>query len=280
MTIYMNFRQQTVGGGVKNPTFLEGDGTQPVLQLKALADNLLAARVAKRDVLFAVHGFNVSFAAGACALGRLEQALGLPSTCQYIAVLWPGDYWLPVVNYPFEGAVAIDCGGRLASFCNQQFGGAASLSFVTHSLGARVALAATKNLGRKARSVCLTAGAINYDCLAAEYARAFDNSSVVSILASRRDLVLKLAFPIGDPIADLFDFDHKFFEQALGYTGPIAPIGATAPPWQIPDDSNYNHGDYLPPSDPTAAFPDANGKWVETAGFMKRAFAGVSQTWP
>jgi hypothetical protein len=146
-------------------------------------------------------------------------------------------------------------------------------------LGARLALEAAKNLGRTVRSVCLTAAAINDDCLTSEYADAFANSSVVSVLASRRDLVLKLAFPIGDPIADLLHFDHKPFESALGYSGPPASIGATVPPWQIPNDSNYSHGDYLPPSDPAAAFP-AGGKWVQAAGFMSRAFTATPQTWP
>jgi pimeloyl-ACP methyl ester carboxylesterase len=276
----MNFRQMTVGGGVKDPTFLEGDGTTAIPNVKALPEDRLAARVAKRDVLFAVHGFNVSFAAGACALGRLEKALSLPSTCQFIAVLWPGDFWLPVVNYPFEGATAIDCGRRLASFCNRRLGAAASLSFVTHSLGARLALETAKNLGRKMRSVCLTAAAIDDDCLTAEYARAFANTLVVSVLASRQDLVLKLAYPIGDTIAELLNFDHKPFDSALGYSGPPSPIGATVPPWQIADGDNYDHGDYLPPSDPAVAFPNAKAKWVRTAGFMSRAFAGMPQTWP
>lgn len=280
MTIYITFRQKTVGGGVKSPTLLEGDGTVPVPALRDLSEQQFIARIANRDVLFAVHGFNVSFKQGACSLGRLETALDLPTSCQFIAVLWPGDSWLPVVNYPFEGATSIDCGRRLASFCNRQLTGAASVSFVTHSLGARLALEATSKLDRKVRSMCLTAGAINDDCLTAEYANAFANSSVVSVLASHRDLVLKLAFPIGDPIADILHLDHKPFEPALGYGGPPQSIGATVPPWQIADTSGFNHGDYLPPSDPGAPFPDPGGKWTKAAGFMSRAFQGTPQTWP
>lgn len=280
MTLYMNFRQQSVGGGVKSPTFLEGVGAASPLALKTVADGVVAGRVANRDVVFAIHGFNVSMPQGACALGRLEVTLNLPASCQFVAVLWPGDFWLPVVNYPFEGSVAADCGGRLASYFNQRFSGAASVSFLTHSLGARVALEAAANLARKVRLICLTAGAVNYDCLTTEYARAFANTELISLLASRRDLVLKMAFPVGDPIADLLNFDHKPFEQALGYSGPPSPIGSTVPPWQIPDALDYNHGDYLPPSDPIAVFPDASGKWVETADYMRRCFAGARQIWP
>ncbi|WP_457103552.1 alpha/beta hydrolase [Mesorhizobium sp. URHB0026] len=276
----MTFRQKTVGGGVKSPTFLEGDGTTSALGLRDLSEQRLVGMASNHDVLFAVHGFNVSFKQGACALGRLEAALDLPASCQFIAVLWPGDSWLPVMNYPFEGSTSIDCGRRLASFCNRTLTGAASVSFVSHSLGARLALEATRKLERKVRSVCLTAAAINDDCLTSEYAGAFANSTVVSVLASHRDLVLKLAFPIGDPVADVLHLDHKPFQSALGYGGPPESIGATVPPWQIADRSEFGHSDYLPPGDPNLPFPDPDGKWTKVAGFMSRAFEGRTQSWP
>ena len=122
MTLFMNLRQAAVGGGVKDPTFLDGDGTSAVWSLRPVPENRVANLLANHDILFATHGFNVSLAAGACSLGRLEAALALPASCQFIAVLWPGDYWLPFVNYPFEGSVAIDCGRRVASFCNRILG--------------------------------------------------------------------------------------------------------------------------------------------------------------
>jgi esterase/lipase superfamily enzyme len=284
VTIYMNFRQLTVSGGTKDPTFLEADGTVAAPALTALQEQQVRARSAKRHVLFATHGFNVNMADGVCALGRLEAALALPTNALFIAVLWPGDFWLPVINYPFEGAVSMDCGRRLAKFCNQKLSDAASLSFVSHSLGARVMLEAVRNLDRKARSVCLTAGAVNDDCLTTQYSTSFKNASVVSVLASRRDLVLMLAYPIGDPIANLLHFDHKPLEVALGYSGPAQAVGATVPPWQIPNDAGfdhtgYSHGDYLPPSDAAAALPP-DAKWRSSVAFMKRAFNGEPQTWP
>jgi len=275
----MSLRQQRVGGGVVDPIFLEGDGTVAAPSLKLVPTEAVAARVAQRDILFATHGFNVSFLQGACSLGTLESALDLPSNCQYLAVLWPGDSWLPVINYPFEGSTAIDCGRRLARLCNRSLTTAASLSFITHSLGARLALEAAKTLNRKARAFCLTAAAINRDCLSAEYAGAFANVSVVSILASRRDLVLKLAFPLGDPLANILHFDHRLFTPALGYAGPPNALGATVPPWQIPDTDGYDHGNYLPPTEPGAP-PDPNAKWIKPVGFMRRSFMGGTQTWP
>jgi Alpha/beta hydrolase of unknown function (DUF900) len=279
MTVYMTLRQQPVAGGVKNPSFLEG-GAEPALSLRNLADDAFVTRAAGRDVLLATHGFNVDLEHGVRALGRLDAMLNLPPSAIFVGVLWPGDFWIPAVNYPFEGGEAKDCGRRVARFCNSRLGKARSFSFVSHSLGARVVLEAVKNLGRKARSVCVTAAAVDDNCLSKEYAAAFANADVISVLASRKDHVLELAYPIGDPIADLLSLHQSPFRSALGRHGPPEPIGATVPPWQIPDSDNYDHGDYMPPSDTATTFPDPNGKWVRTSGFMRQAFEEVSATWP
>jgi hypothetical protein len=282
MTLYLNFRSHSVGGTVVDPYVLEGDGTASPPALQAVDWNRVAARVAGKDVLFCVHGFNVSYEHGARSLGQLESCLGLGNSDVFFGVLWPGDYWLPVVNYPFEGAVSMDCGRRLAACCARWFAAAQSLCFASHSLGARLALEAIENLGRPARAVCLTAAAINQDCLQTEYAQAAANASQVSILASHKDLVLKIAFRIGDPIADLLHDDHRQFEQALGYGGPPVPAAPPiAAPWQIPDDDHYAHSDYLPPGDAiqnAQAIPQP--KWVRAANFIARAFHGQPQVWP
>src|SRR5581483_6449595 len=204
---------------------------------------------------------------------------GLAAADLFIGVLWPGDYWLPVVNYPFEGAVSMDCGRRLADFCDQRLAAAASLSFASHSLGARLVLEAVKHLGRRARALCLTAGAINNDCLATEYGDATDNATAVALLASRADHVLRLAFPLGDVVADLLHDDHTPFESALGYSGPRLPAPPpVAAPWQIPDIAGYDHGDYLPTAGQATPAPDARCRAV--AGFIARCFHGQPQPWP
>lgn len=280
MTVYMNLRQSPVAGGTKSPSFLSGDGTLPQPALTDLSEQSFAIQAGGRDVLFATHGFNVNMAAGICALGRLEATLALPSTALFVGVLWPGDWWIPVINYPFEGETTIDCGTKLADFCNRRLGAAASLSFASHSLGARVILEAIRRLSTKARSACIMAGAVNDDCLAEEYSGSLDNCEMISVLASKHDMTLKCAFPIGDPIADLLHLDHKPFAAALGYAGPPAPIGATRPPWQTPDAPPYDHGDYLPPSAAGAPFPDPAGLWNAPAAFLRRAFARQAQTWP
>jgi Alpha/beta hydrolase of unknown function (DUF900) len=282
MTLFLSLRSQNVGGAVIDPMALRGDGTASPLALQPVGRAELAALVAGKNLLLAVHGFNVSMEAGACSLGQLEPQLDLASTDVFFAVLWPGDFWIPAVNYPFEGDVALDCGRRLARFCASSLAGCQSLSFVSHSLGARVVLEAVKNLGRTARVVSLTAAAINRDCLDTQYAPAAANSSAISILASHGDYVLKYAYRIGDPISNLLHDDHQFFEAALGYAGP--PVPARPPisaPWQISDQDDYGHGDYLPPGDAVQSSQALqHAKWLRVAQFMSRAFQGQRQTWP
>lgn len=286
MSLYLNFRSQHVGGSVVEPTLLEGDGTANPPDLRLVDDLAIAARVAAKRVLFGVHGFNVSFEHGARSLGQLDAELardGLsPTTDLFIGVLWPGDSWLPVVNYPFEGGDAMACGRRLAAFCQKYLGSVQSISFASHSLGVRVVLEAVKYLAEPARIVCLTAPAINRDALTAEYSSARANAASVSVLASRRDWVLKVAFPVGDPLADLLDENHSPFQPALGYGGPPVPAAPPiVPPWQIADGDAIGHLDYMPPGDAVQdAAARAHSKWPRPAGFIARAFRGQPQTWP
>lgn len=282
MTIYLNFRAEAVGGGVVDPYCLRGDGTVRPVALATVDWSRLGALVAGRNVVFGVHGFNVDYAAGACALGQLDAYFALGATDLFVGILWPGDSWIPVIDYPFEGDVALDCGRRLAEFCTHWFVAAQSFSFVSHSLGARLVLEAVERLDRRVRVICLTAGAINRDCLVTEYAGAAGNADAIAVLASHRDLVLKLAYPIGDVIADLLHDDHAPFQPALGSGGPASPAPSVVRrPWQIPDPAGYGHLDYMPPSsavqNPATL---AAAKWPHVAEFMKRAFRGDPQIWP
>jgi hypothetical protein len=78
----------------------------------------------------------------------------------------------------------------------------------------------------------------------------------------------------------LLDPDHRSFTPALGYSGPPTALGATEPPWQIPNDEDYDHGDYLPSSSPADPFPNPAAKWNKPADFMRRAFLREPQQWP
>jgi hypothetical protein len=210
-------------------------------------------------------------------LGHLDLALNLGPSELFIGILWPGDWWIPAINYPFEGATSIKCGQNLAAFCNENLNAARSVSFASHSLGGRLVLEAVENLNRPARVTCLTAGAVNADCFQTEYAASVGMSDSLSALASREDRVLQLAFPLGDIIADLLNQDHALGEPALGRNGPEQPVDGKVAPSQIPDDEGFDHGDYFPPSE---SGPIAPGRWSNVVGFILRAFRGERQTWP
>ena len=273
MTYFLNFRSSAIGGAVVDPYLLDGDGTADPPALAVVPWAQVPSIVNGKNILFIAHGFNVSYAAGALSLGQLEQYLALNSPSLFIGVLWPGDSWIPIVDYPFEGDVAIDCGRRLAGFCNTWCAGAQSLFFASHSLGARVVLEAMMYLDGSAGRICVTAGAINRDCFSGEYADVLRKAARISGLASHSDAVLKIAFAIGDPFADLLHDDHSPFRAALGYDGPPTPAPPQVLwPWQIPDNEGYQHGDYLPQS--------GKVKWRMVADFIKRAHLNQAQTWP
>jgi hypothetical protein len=282
MTYFLNFRSQPVGGSIVDPYVLEGDATSFPVALRAVRWLELGPLVAGRNVIFAVHGFNVSYEHGARSLAQLQNRLNLTAQDLFLGVLWPGDYWLPVINYPFEGNDANNCGRRLAAFCARWFAGAQSISFLSHSLGARLVLEAVRHLPRPARMLCLTAAAIDQDCLTAEYASVTGNAQQIALLASRNDWVLKIAFRLGDPVSDLLRDQPISAKRALGYDGPPPPAPSPVEGrWQIPEADDYGHGSYLPPGDtvqpPAVA---ANEQWARVAEFMAQMLRGLPRPWP
>src|SRR5579859_7694367 len=106
MTLYLNLRTHAVGGSVADPYVLEGDPAANALGLRSVGWAELASLSGGKNVVFATHGFNVSYDEGVRCLARLEPLLGLTGSDLFLGILWPGDWWLPVVNYPFEGGVA------------------------------------------------------------------------------------------------------------------------------------------------------------------------------
>ena len=272
MTFYLNFRSQAVAGSVVDPYLIQGDQAIPP-NVTTVPLPVVDGFFGGKDLLFAVHGFNVDYRTAVSSFAVLDRALALGDSSVMIGVLWPGDWWIPAVNYPFEGSDAMDCGRRLAGYCAAHFASARSISFLSHSLGARLVLEAVSNLPRRIRLICLTAGAINRSCLEAEYAAAARNADQICVLSSHEDTVLKLAYPIGDPISNILHDDHTFFERALGYDGPSnASRTLVHGPWQIPDDYNYKHSSYLPSADPP--------RWPRIAEYTRRAFFGEPQVPP
>ena len=259
--------------------------------LERLAPRTFKSELAGRDVLLAIHGYNNSETEAVCALSRLSLTLELPPDALFVGVLWPGDSLIGFVSYPFEKPTARYTGQCLGAFCNLELQDAASISFVSHSLGARVALEAIRHLDRDTRSACLMAAAIERDCLEKEYADAFAKVGVTYVLASRKDWVLQRAFPLGNVIGHLLDPTSNPLSKALGFEGPSRAIGKTRTPWQIGDGHKYEHGNYLPSTKRIDLFPPTKPdpineqyrtatKYVEAVNFARRAFNLERQTWP
>jgi hypothetical protein len=241
LTYFLDLRASDAGGLSASEVTARVDFT-PVFP------SALATVAQGRDVLLGTHGFNVNRGNGIAELSHWESLLSLGPNGMFVGIFWPGDSrWLPILDYPVEGEVAIQSGQLLAPFLNQWFASANSISFVSHSLGARTVLETIRGLTLPVRFLTLMAGAIEDDCLVDEYADAVKNVREISILASRRDEVLALAFPIGNLAEGILTPTHPFWHSAIGRSGPQAPF---PPPlsknWQIPDSWGYGHLQYLP----------------------------------
>lgn len=278
MTLFLSFREKVRAGGIRR--------TPLVLDVRELADPLRypvlqafpESRCRGHELVFATHGFHVDQAQGVRALARLEGALDLPSSLTFVGVLWPGDSWIPYLNYPAEAPDAVTVGRALATYARTSLWSAADFSFISHSLGARVVLEAVKGLGRRAREVCTMAAAADDDCLTSrQYDAARRNCERVSVLASRRDRVLKLAYPLGDFFSDLFNDDDAPNRAALGYRGPHPATRDHVLHSQIAPRDDYGHFDYLPSDEPHARL----GKEGRPIQWLRELLAGaVRPSWP
>jgi hypothetical protein len=266
--LYLDFRLDDAGGPVTAGQAYERNGT---LEGRAAEDALLVAD----HVTVAVHGFNVTRPAGRQSLGDFVAALARQQPAgPILAVLWPGDVNLgplSFLSYPVEGNDADDTACALARYLDRVLRPDTTLSFVSHSLGARVVFGAISQLDRKkfgVREVCVMAPAVDDSSVSdpGSYRVAADSSVRVSVLASRQDNVLKWAYPIGDFVQALLFFWKDAPGGALGRFGARPyrdlPVPDEVVSTLIPDRDKVDHGDYLfsPAPDPrqrrAAAFAD------------------------
>jgi hypothetical protein len=282
VTRFLSLRTHDVGGAVKYPMAVDSDPATSPLTYAPVADDAVRAWISGRDVVLAIHGFNVPRPHGVGSLAALEVDLALPANFRFFGVLWPGDFWLPVVDYPWEAAHAVTAGQKLAKYCNDHFAGANSISLISHSLGGRVLLEAAQDLDRPAAQLCITAGAVDDNCFEAQYLKAEQNAGRISVLSSVKDKVLQLAYPAGDWFSDVFLGDNDSpWEAALGRRGPKAPFAPPVFEEPIPADAGvtgYDHGDYFPPSTPPNPMP-ADPKWKHAIDYMRRAVMGQANYW-
>lgn len=249
-TLFLDVRLDPVGGGLATSvtvylaTFNE-DSTLACYQTVPVSQ--LQTAIQGRHLLIGTHGFKNSRWDGIDHLSNWATLLRLPDPAVFIGLLWPGDsIWAHGLDYPDEPKVANDAGVLIGPFLDQTFSGAASLSFASHSLGARVVLATISHMQRRVRRAMIMAGAIDNTCFATEFQNQAGQIDKLSVLASTKDDVLELAFPLGNLIGGIIAEGHPWFHTALGRSGPAK----TAPnnflqPFQIPSNWNYGHSNYL-----------------------------------
>jgi len=246
MSLFLDLRLQPVGGGLSGSVNTcqgtnAGDYT-------GLSLNELLAVIQGRHVMIAAHGFNVNRAAGIACLSNWNMLLQLPQPYSaFLGLLWPGDsIWAHGLDYPSEPKVADEAGALAAAFINAHFQRAASISFASHSLGARVVLATISHLSLPVRRLVLMAPAIDDNCLTTEFQAAAAKVGTVSVLASKKDEVLSAAFPLGNFFAGIIAAGHPWWRGALGHGGPVLPWPANfQAPFEIPDNWKFEHGNYL-----------------------------------
>lgn len=260
MTRFLDCRMQPVGGELSTIVAVNR-GTSIDDYTGINAGDLLNA-IRGQHVLIATHGFNVNRKDGIASLSNWEGLLQLPMGSAFVGLLWPGDsVWAHGLDYPGEPKVADEAGDLLAGFIDATFANAASVSFASHSLGARVVLSTALKMNLPVRRVTLMAGALDDNCLNKEFQAVADKVDQISLLSSAKDEVLSLAFPMGNFFAGIIDGGHPWWHAAIGHAGASTPWPSNLQvPCMIPGNWKFQHGDYLrisPQAPPRLPIPTA-----------------------
>ncbi|HEY1901562.1 MAG TPA: alpha/beta hydrolase [Terracidiphilus sp.] len=252
MTRFLDCRIAPVGGELATSVAVS-QGTS-INDYTGLAMSDLLDSIGSQHVLIATHGFNVNRADGIACLSNWESLLQLPMSSAFVGLLWPGDsIWAHGLDYPSEPKVADDAGVLIAGFLDTAFATAASISFVSHSLGARVVLSTINNMSLPVRRLTLMAGAVDDNCLTTEFQAAAQKVDQISILSSAKDKVLSAAFPMGNFFAGIIAAGHPWWHAAIGHAGASTPWPSNLQaPSMIPSNWDYQHSNYLQIDNPPA----------------------------
>lgn len=289
MTWFANFRTAAFRGSVHDDGVL-GQTRPGNLDASSLFE-LPSSEVSQeqKHILFVCHGFNVPQGKGITSAVRMEEELVKDSdhplntaTSRFVGVLWPGD-WYNVLNYPVEYRDATDCGEKLAAMIDRYFRSALSVSFASHSLGARVILSAATNVAKPVDKIILTAAAADNDVLVKQYPEACAKASQIHVLASKSDRTLKHVYPAGDAVSDVIGDTDSPFGGALGYRGPrplqmdrMLVSAIPGKPGAPPMPHKYDHCHYFPNADIPRDKKDRKSDTVSR--YIAAAFAG-HQRW-
>jgi hypothetical protein len=245
MTRFLDVRLSAVGGNLAASVAVN-QGTS-IDNYESLNVEQFRSDIQGRNVLIAAHGYSVDRADGIAHLSNWEGLLQLPEPSVFVGLLWPGDsVWAHGLDYPEEPKIANAAGALVAPFVDLNFVNAASVSFASHSLGARVVLQTILKMNLPVRRAVLMAGAIDDNCLDTEFMAAAEKVGEISILASKKDEVLSTLFPLGNLIGGIIAEGHPWWRGALGRSGPGNPKpGNFCSPFKISDNWNFGHHNYL-----------------------------------
>jgi hypothetical protein len=314
----LSFRDMAVksGGAVTSAAVYDAPVTNltpwtPIPSLRLMSWEEVRQAVQGRHVGFVIHGFNVNRDNGVTSCGAFAQELTpggalagvdppidlfAPSLDLVIPVLWPGDWYLPI-NYPFLLPDVRTTGRHFADFLVSSATRIARVSFVTHSMGVRVALEAIQQtLARSTpkpvfETAIFTAPAASDEVLDdPDYAAAVAAVERFVVVSSRADTVLRDAFPIGNAAEQALWPNDPGADDALGRYGPRLTPGSKAlgktewyeMPADGPQPSGYNHGDYLPtPADLALGYPNGwSLKRVRIGGLSQAVLDGQTPAFP
>jgi hypothetical protein len=258
-----------------------------------------------KHVCFLVHGFNCDRDNGYTGFGAAAQEMGpgaaLPSEPDppgafdlqvggvdvVVPVLWSGDWYLPI-NYPFLLPNVRLTGKYFAQLILSSATQMSRVSFVTHSMGARVVLEtiqqtlalAAKTPGARAplfETAMFTAAATSDEVLDdPDYADAVGAVQKFVVVSSRSDTVLSGAFPLGNAVEQALWPNDPGADDALGRYGPRLKPGSPALPktqwYEVPPNVGQDHNDYFPwPWQPVAPYLNGwSGKRVNI-GLLSQA---------
>lgn len=203
------------------------------------------------DMIILTHGYNVSEEGAEDAYKEFQKKFNKYSN--QLSTLNKAIYWLTwpsdkpnkldsIVSYFKTIDVAKNCGEKLAEYLNKLNFSASNkqphIILIGHSLGCRLLLEALKQTIKTnfKLEVFLMAAAVPLSMVqpGQELNPSISSKEKYRILYSKKDLVLKYTFPIGQKLAG------EGFDRAVGFTGnPKMGVWSNTK-----DMENYNHSDY------------------------------------
>ena len=214
-----------------------------------------------KRVCFLVHGFNVPVSHAIWCEGPAAQEyealgnLGLQITAAdiVVTVMWPGD-GLPGWDWFTAYTHSKDVGGKFAEFLASRAFTGSEVSFISHSLGARVVLetvAQATGVRASFGTAVLMAAAVGDNALdLPDYAAGSAKLDRIVILSSMKDVILQVFYTAGSIAEQALWSDYDETSKALGRYGPAFAAKSKIPPktewYEIKPGNSQDHGDYLP----------------------------------